>query len=149
CQCLPFENANFGGVRDGLLVLVSGSVPYFCQRFQINFQVGSWWKRETDVAFHFNPRFDQHCVVFNSFEGGKWQHEEKSDDLPFHKGEAFEIRFLVSVNGKHFGEFKHRIPMSQVDTLGISGDVEVTSITFQGSVVSCKVLIASILKHEW
>uniref|UniRef100_A0A8D0CBW2 Galectin n=1 Tax=Salvator merianae TaxID=96440 RepID=A0A8D0CBW2_SALMN len=137
---LPFTGAICGGMRDGLIVVISGSVLQSCCRFQINFQCGSGQVPQTEVAFHFNPRFDEGgCVVCNSFERGKWQQEERTYEMPFCPGQAFEIRilvtyssFLVAVNGKHFLEFKHRIPLCRVDTINVSGDLSVASISFQG-----------------
>nr|XP_056721019.1 galectin-9 [Euleptes europaea] len=137
---LPFRGPIYGGLRDGLVVLVTGSVLHKCTRFEVNFQCGSAQVPRPDIAFHFNPRFDEGgCVVWNSLERGSWQHEERQSSMPFHKGQPFEIRFLVkssgfmvAVNGMHYLEFKHRIPMSRVDTIAISGGVEVASISFQG-----------------
>ncbi|XP_077167423.1 galectin-9 isoform X2 [Paroedura picta] len=137
---IPFTGPICGGLCEGLIVTVTGSVLHLCTRFQINFQCGSAKVPQPDIAFHFNPRFDEGgCMVWNSFERGSWQHEERQSSMPFHKGHPFEIRFLVksssymvAVNGKHYLEFKHRIPISRVDTISVSGDLEVASITFQG-----------------
>ena len=50
----------------------------------------------SDIAFHFNPRFDGwDKVVFNSMQGGKWGSEEKKGSMPFRKGTAFELVFMV------------------------------------------------------
>nr|KAG5700736.1 hypothetical protein BaRGS_029101 [Batillaria attramentaria] len=66
---------------------------------------------------------------------GKWGSEERSGGLPIAKGQLFEIIFLVdstcykvAVNGRHFTEFKHRIPFDQVRNLVIKGDY--TTINF-------------------
>ena len=49
-----------------------------------------------DVAFHFNPRFKENCVVRNSRIGGKWIKEERDGDgMPFVPGNAFEIKITV------------------------------------------------------
>ncbi|XP_061461025.1 galectin-9 isoform X2 [Rhineura floridana] len=135
---LPFTGPIYGGLRDGLKVLVSGSVLTSCKSFCINFQCGQ--STRPDIAFHFNPRFTEACVVWNSFERGSWQQEERNHDMPFYKGQAFEIQFLVNstsyqvvVNGKHYVDFKHRIPISKVDTIGVSGELDMASISLQGS----------------
>uniref|UniRef100_A0A670YZK6 Galectin n=1 Tax=Pseudonaja textilis TaxID=8673 RepID=A0A670YZK6_PSETE len=95
-----------------------------------------------NVAFHFNVRFDENCIVCNSHEKGSWQQEERKHDMVFRRGHPFEIRYLVDissfvvlVDGKLYLEFKHRIPLSRVDTIGISGELDVISISFQGPVV--------------
>uniref|UniRef100_A0ABM5EN37 Galectin n=1 Tax=Pogona vitticeps TaxID=103695 RepID=A0ABM5EN37_9SAUR len=136
---LPFTGPIYGGLKDGMMVLVCGSVLHSCERFQIDFQCGCAQSPRPDIAFHFNPRFNERCVVSNSFERGSWQREERKQDLPFRKGHPFEIRilvnsssFMVAVDGKHYLEFKHRIPLNRVDTIGISGGLEVASISFQG-----------------
>uniref|UniRef100_A0A803SVG2 Galectin n=1 Tax=Anolis carolinensis TaxID=28377 RepID=A0A803SVG2_ANOCA len=71
------------------------SSSFYC-RFQIDFQCGSAPSPRPDVAFHFNARFDESCMVGNSFERGNWQHEQRKQDMPFRKGHPFEIRFLVT-----------------------------------------------------
>ncbi|XP_015277417.1 PREDICTED: galectin-9 isoform X2 [Gekko japonicus] len=122
------------------MVTVTGRVLHHCTRFHVNFQCGSAQVPQPDIAFHFNPRFDQgDCMVWNSFERGSWQHEERQSSMPFRKGQPFNIRFLVksssymvAVNGKHYLEFMHRIPISRVNTIAVSGDLEVASISFQG-----------------
>ncbi|KAL8199294.1 UNVERIFIED_CONTAM: hypothetical protein K2H54_039427 [Gekko kuhli] len=65
-------------------------------RFHVNFQGGSAQVPQPDIAFHFNPRFDEGgCVVWNSFERGSWQHEKRLSSMPFLKGQPFDIRFSV------------------------------------------------------
>uniref|UniRef100_A0A803TS53 Galectin n=1 Tax=Anolis carolinensis TaxID=28377 RepID=A0A803TS53_ANOCA len=125
------------------MVLVSGSVQRSCKRFQIDFQCGSAPSPRPDVAFHFNARFDESCMVGNSFERGNWQHEQRKQDMPFRKGHPFEIRFLVTngsfkvaVDGRHVFEFIHRIPLYRVEAISVSGGIEVASINFQGPVRS-------------
>ncbi|XP_063153288.1 galectin-9 isoform X2 [Candoia aspera] len=136
---LPFTGPIYGGLKDGMTILVSGTVLKSCRRFQVDFQCGSCQMPRSDVAFHFNVRFDENCTVCNSHEKGGWQQEERKYDMVFRKGHPFEIRFLVNitsyvvlVDGRQYLEFKHRIPLSRVDTIGISGELEVVSISFQG-----------------
>ncbi|XP_039197362.1 galectin-9 isoform X1 [Crotalus tigris] len=138
---VPFSGPIYGGLKDGMTILVSGSVLKSCKRFQVDFQCGSCQMPRSDVAFHFNVRFDENCAVCNSHEKGSWQQEERKYDMVFRKGQPFEIRFLVKINsyvvlvdGKQYLEFKHRIPLSRVDTIGISGELDVVSISFQGPI---------------
>ncbi|XP_015681041.1 galectin-9B isoform X1 [Protobothrops mucrosquamatus] len=138
---VPFSGPIYGGLKDGMTILVSGSVLKSCKRFQVDFQCGSCQMPRSDVAFHFNVRFDENCAVCNSHEKGGWQQEERKYDMVFRKGHPFEIRFLVKINsyvvlvdGKQYLEFKHRIPLSRVDTIGISGELDVVSISFQGPI---------------
>ncbi|XP_067393808.1 galectin-9 [Emydura macquarii macquarii] len=136
---VPFTGPIYGGLQDGKMVIISGTVLHACGRFHINFQCGSSQHPKSDIAFHFNPRFEEGgYVVCNTFERQSWGKEERKYQMPFFKGHPFEIRilvkynsFLVTVNGSHFVEYKHRIPLSRVDTIAVSGDVEVAVINFQ------------------
>ncbi|XP_074870017.1 galectin-9 [Carettochelys insculpta] len=138
---VPFTGPIQGGLRDGMMVLINGTVLQTCDRFHINFQCGTCQNQRADVAFHFNPRFEEGgYVVCNTFEKQSWGKEERKYEMPFSKGHAFEIRvlvkhdsFLVAVNGNHFVEYKHRIPLSRVDTIVVSGSVQVANISFQNA----------------
>uniref|UniRef100_H3AJC4 Galectin n=1 Tax=Latimeria chalumnae TaxID=7897 RepID=H3AJC4_LATCH len=44
--------------------------------------------------------------------------------------------FKVSVNGQHFLEYRHRLPLCSIDRLGIEGDVHINNISFSGQAVS-------------
>uniref|UniRef100_A0A8C7E6G0 Galectin n=1 Tax=Naja naja TaxID=35670 RepID=A0A8C7E6G0_NAJNA len=138
---VPFSGPIYGGLKDGMTIIVTGSVLKSCRRFQVDFQCGNCQMPKSDVAFHFNVRFDENCIVCNSHEKGSWQEEERKYDMVFRKGHPFETRFLVNissfvvlVDGKLYLEFKHRIPLSRVDTIGISGELDVVSISFQGPI---------------
>lgn len=59
----------------------------------MNFQTGF---NENDIAFHFNPRFeDGGYVVCNTKQKGQWGPEERKMQMPFKKGMPFELCFLV------------------------------------------------------
>lgn len=63
-------------------------------RFFVNFAVGQ--SPGSDIAFHFNPRFDGlDKVVFNSQQGGHWGKEERKKEMPFRKGCPFELVFMI------------------------------------------------------
>ena len=65
----------------------------------MNFEVGQG--QGADVAFHFNPRFDGwDKVVLNSKQNGSWGNEERNMSMPFRKGSAFELVFMVMT--EHF-----------------------------------------------
>ncbi|XP_078404259.1 galectin-4-like isoform X2 [Cetorhinus maximus] len=119
------------------MIIIKGRVLPHGKRFHVNLQCGSA-TQHCDVAFHFNPRFeDSGYVVCNTFENHGWASEEKKSEMPIQKGETFQLLILVqadcykvTVNDKHFLEFKHRIPISRVDTIAIDGQVEITSLSF-------------------
>ncbi|XP_029468448.1 galectin-9 isoform X2 [Rhinatrema bivittatum] len=123
-----------------MMLIISGTVLHTGERFHVNFQCGSH-STHHDIAFHFNPRFTEGgYVVCNSKERETWGTEERKYEIPFHKGHHFEIRiltkscsFMVAVNGKHFLEYRHRMPLARVDTLAVSGNVDLTCVSFQGT----------------
>ncbi|XP_026164034.1 galectin-8 [Mastacembelus armatus] len=130
---VPFAGTILGGLQPGEMVLIQGSVPTKCDRFQIDFTCGSSVKPRADVAFHFNPRFRKSpCIVCNTLQKEQWGREEILYQMPFTAGGEFELiililedKFKVAVNGAHVLEYKHRVELERVDTLSISGSVNV------------------------
>nr|XP_011731549.1 galectin-9 [Macaca nemestrina] len=62
-------------------------------RFAVNFQTGF---SGNDIAFHFNPRFeDGGYVVCNTRQNGSWGPEERKMHMPLQKGMPFDLCFLV------------------------------------------------------
>ncbi|NP_001029940.1 galectin-4 isoform X1 [Bos indicus x Bos taurus] len=135
---LPYHNPIPGGLRVGMSVYIQGVASEHMKRFFVNFEVGQG--QGADVAFHFNPRFDGwDKVVLNSKQNGSWGQEERKMSMPFRKGAAFELVFMVMtehfkvvVNGTPFHEFKHRIPLQMVTHLHVDGDLMLQSINFIG-----------------
>ncbi|TMS12152.1 Galectin-8 [Larimichthys crocea] len=133
---IPFSGTIQGGLLPGEMVLIKGSVPSDSDRFQVDFTCGSSVKPRADVAFHFNPRFKRSpCVVCNTLRDERWGREEILYQLPLAAGAPFEIivlvledKFKVAVNGAHLLEYKHRVELERVDTLSISGKVQVEAI---------------------
>ncbi|XP_062915905.1 galectin-9-like isoform X3 [Mobula hypostoma] len=136
-KIIPFTGSIFGGLQDGKLVVIQGQVPGHAKRFAVDFMCGSCEKPRSDVAFHFNIRYDESAVVCNTLECERWGSEERKQQIPINAGTYFELifktqyyGFQVSVNGQHFLQYNHRLPLTRVDTLKISGDVHVNTITF-------------------
>uniref|UniRef100_H3BC10 Galectin n=1 Tax=Latimeria chalumnae TaxID=7897 RepID=H3BC10_LATCH len=133
---IPYTGTLLGGLHNEDIIIIHGSVPSDADRFQVDFQCGNSVKPRADVAFHFNPRFRRSgCIVCNTLQGEKWGHEEITYEMPFKKGESFEIHFLVlkhmfrvAVNKKHLLEYSHRIDLNRVDTLGVYGKVQVQAM---------------------
>nr|XP_045235513.1 galectin-4 isoform X2 [Macaca fascicularis] len=91
---LPYYKPIPGGLSVGMSVYIQGVANEHMRRFFVNFAVGQ--DPGADIAFHFNPRFDGwDKVVFNTLQGGKWGSEERKRSMPFKKGAAFELVFLV------------------------------------------------------
>ncbi|NXE54220.1 LEG9B protein, partial [Casuarius casuarius] len=107
-------------------------------RFSMNFQCGTCQSPRADIALHFNPRFKGGYVVCNSLVKESWGKEERKYEMPFAKGQPFEIEilmrnevYMVAVNGKRFLDFESRIPFSRVDTITVSENVDLELISFE------------------
>ncbi|XP_064828826.1 galectin-4-like [Oncorhynchus masou masou] len=135
---IPYVGPIYGGLRSGMSVYIQGVIPHEITRFNINLQCGEF--EGSDIGFHFNPRFNGwDKVVFNSCQDGQWGSEEKTHHMPFSKGDAFEMVIIinqegyqVTVNGRDFHMFKHRIPVERVNALQIGGDVSIQTINVIG-----------------
>uniref|UniRef100_A0A8C0GYR2 Galectin n=1 Tax=Chelonoidis abingdonii TaxID=106734 RepID=A0A8C0GYR2_CHEAB len=131
-----------GGLRPGMAIYVQGTVPHHTKRFRVNFSCGS--EKGADIALHFNPRFDSgDKIVFNSFQHGKWAREEYKHEMPFRRGQHFEMVFSITpesyqimVNGAPCYEFRHRIPPERVQVVDVDGDLELQSLNVMGGGVS-------------
>ena len=96
-------------------------------------------KTSGDIALHLNPRFDDRMVVRNSRHKMVWGPEEREPRvMPFIAGREFEAMILceesgykIAINGQHFVEFLHRIPLSCCGVLNIDGTIEISRIEFR------------------
>ncbi|XP_018113041.1 galectin-12 isoform X1 [Xenopus laevis] len=136
---VPYMCTIFGGLRPGKMVLVQGRVSGTANRFQIDLQVGCSTRPRADVAFHFNPRFSssETSVVCNTLHMEQWLHEVHHPGPQLRKGQPFLLLFLfledkikVSINGQHLLDYPNRLPLCDVDTIGIHGDISVQGISF-------------------
>ncbi|KAL6478733.1 hypothetical protein MHYP_G00121660 [Metynnis hypsauchen] len=135
---IPYVGPITGGLRAGMSVYIQGKIHHHINRFHVNLQCGEF--DGCDIAFHLNPRFDLwDKVIFNTFQNGTWEGEEKVKHMPFHKGEHFELIIIVNtegyqvtVNGKDFYLFQHRMPLERVRALEIGGDVSIDTINIIG-----------------
>uniref|UniRef100_A0A8D2BS11 Galectin n=1 Tax=Sus scrofa TaxID=9823 RepID=A0A8D2BS11_PIG len=115
-----------------------GCAPRKLGWFTVNLQTGH---RDNDIAFHFNPRFEEGgYVVCNTKQNGIWGPEERKMQMPFQRGHPFELSFLVqssqfqvTVNGRLFVQYTHRVPFHRVDTISVTGIVQLSYISFQNT----------------
>ncbi|XP_069612022.1 galectin-9-like isoform X2 [Ranitomeya imitator] len=139
---VPFSTGFHNGVSDGSVVIVRGDVQPLADRFSVNFQCGS--TESDDIAFHFNPRFDEGLVLCNTRESNNWGVKEVKGEVPFKREHEFEIRVLVtnngynvSVNGHHYLGYNHRILLQRVNTLAVMDCVALSSVETQGQGGGC------------
>ncbi|KAL6466285.1 hypothetical protein MHYP_G00264180 [Metynnis hypsauchen] len=85
------------GVKDQMLITVHGAPKEDVERFEINICRG------TDVAFHFNPRFNEdgkQVIMRTSRMDEVWGHEEREIPFfPFSPGKPFVIKILCTASG--------------------------------------------------
>ncbi|KAM4696148.1 galectin-4-like [Rhinophrynus dorsalis] len=132
---VPFQAAIPGGISDGKMVTIQGQVHSHAKTFAVNFVCFN-----NDIAFHFNPRFNEGpVIVCNTLQGKSWGTEERMKHMPFQRNTYFEIvilvlgqGFKVSVNGQHVLEYRHRVSYQGIQTLQVNGDVSLNCISFSG-----------------
>lgn len=132
---IPYVAAVEGGLRPGNMLKVVGRTPPNAVRFAINYQLGPNLNPRDDIALHVSPRFPEGFVTRNHIENMTWGPEENAGPMWIRPGQEFEILILcetsyykIALNGRHFAEFRHRLPYQKVTHLVIDGDVEVQAI---------------------
>ncbi|XP_023575674.1 galectin-9-like [Octodon degus] len=130
---VPHHISIHGGLHPSRVITVSGTVPENAQRFHINLCT------ERDIAFHFNPRFDQNSVVCNTQIQGIWGTEERKlpVNMPFRRGQSFTVaitceadHYSVSVDDQHLLDYTHRLPELQtIVHLEMGGDFELSKVS--------------------
>ncbi|KAK3549934.1 hypothetical protein QTP86_016791 [Hemibagrus guttatus] len=122
----PYLTTIPGGLKIGMALFFQGVVPLGSKGFEIALKTGP--QKDDDVAFLFKTTLGS--VVFNSRSTGQWQKELSDDRAIFAEGEAFDVFMLitpgkiyVTINGQEFSYFEEKIPIIQVSTIDISGDV--------------------------
>uniref|UniRef100_A0A452E8A4 Galectin n=1 Tax=Capra hircus TaxID=9925 RepID=A0A452E8A4_CAPHI len=129
---VPYDLPFPGGIMPRMLITILGTVKPNANRLALDF------KRGNDVAFHFNPRFNENnkrVIVCNSRLNNNWGKEERQMFFPFESGKPFKIQvlvepdlFKVAVNDAHLLQYNHRVKnLGEISTLAISGDITLTS----------------------
>ncbi|NXQ30344.1 LEG3 protein, partial [Alaudala cheleensis] len=132
---VPFELPLQAGLVPRLLITITGTVnPNPNSRFSLDF------KRGNDVAFHFNPRFNEDnrkVIVCNSMFQNTWGKEERTAPrFPFEAGKPFKLQILcetdhfkVAVNDAHLLQYNFREKrLNEVTKLCIGGDIALSSV---------------------
>ncbi|NXA76252.1 LEG3 protein, partial [Thryothorus ludovicianus] len=131
---IPFELPLQAGLVPRLLITITGTVNPNPNRFSLDF------KRGNDVAFHFNPRFNEDnkkVIVCNSMFQNNWGKEERTAPrFPFEAVKPFKLQILcetdhfkVAVNDAHLLQYNFREKrLNEVTKLCIGGDIALTSV---------------------
>ncbi|NXR76636.1 LEG3 protein, partial [Pycnonotus jocosus] len=131
---VPFELPLQAGLVPRLLITITGTVNPNANRFSLDF------KRGDDVAFHFNPRFNEDhkkVIVCNSKFQNNWGKEERTAPrFPFEVGKPFKLQILceadhfkVAANDAHLLQYNFREKrLNEVTKLCIAGDITLTSV---------------------
>ncbi|CAL8132574.1 unnamed protein product [Orchesella dallaii] len=139
---VPYVGPIPGGFLPGRMVRIQGRVSSGAHSFAINLQTGPG--SYDDVALHVNPRFNEMLIIRNSRIGSSWGTEERhGPPLPIGREQNFEILIMaeatslnIAVNGQHFSEFNHRIPLERVTYLNVEGELSISLIQFDGTSVT-------------
>lgn len=130
CFVVPYKSIIEGGVRPGKIIIIQGDVKPEASRMEIIL------RHTTGIAFYDSVRFDEHVVVYNSCEDGTWGNEERSELMPFKRGEPMQVTIFCSrdhyevfVNGQLTHTYNYRYTkLEEIDVLDISGDVQLTFV---------------------
>ncbi|XP_058269687.1 galectin-9-like [Hemibagrus wyckioides] len=137
-MCVPYKTTMYGGMWAGKKIVIQGLVNPQASRFRIDLC------HKDGIAFHSNPRFDENTVVCNTKTMNEWGLEERSGEIPFEKGQSFQIiisctteQYNVFVNGNLVTTFKHRFTnLWEIDVLEVSGDLRLTDVPSSDSAKS-------------
>ncbi|XP_020846964.1 galectin-3 [Phascolarctos cinereus] len=129
---VPYDLPLPGGIMPRMLITIMGTTKPNANKLALDFKKGN------DVAFHFNPRFNEgnrRVIVCNSKFDNNWGKEERHAMFPFEAGKPFKIQvlveidhFKVAVNDAHLLQYNHRMKnFREINKLSISGDINLTS----------------------
>ncbi|XP_052552621.1 galectin-3 isoform X1 [Tympanuchus pallidicinctus] len=131
---VPYDLPLPAGLMPRMLITITGTVNPNPTRFSLDF------KRGQDIAFHFNPRFNEdhkRVIVCNSMFHNSWGKEERTAPrFPFEPGAPFKLQvlcegdhFKVAVNDAHLLQYSFREKkLNEITKLCIAGDITLTSV---------------------
>lgn len=124
------------------MIRIRGRIPHVLTRFiQIDVQTGPALGPSDDINLHLSIRPEQNVIVRNHLKNQYWGVEERTGGCPIVRGQYLEMLILaqsncfkVAINGKHFCEFNHRLPLNAAQFIHIAGEMTVESITLDGDI---------------
>ncbi|MFH4979139.1 hypothetical protein AB6A40_005848 [Gnathostoma spinigerum] len=134
---VPYISRLSEKLKPGRILVVSGDTATNAARFAINLTVDTPQDELSNIALHFNVRFDEKQVVINTMKNGEWGKEERIWN-PYKPGDKFDIRIRAHEN--HFEtiieqkvyEYKHRLPLGSIRFLNIRGDCMLSAVRWSG-----------------
>ena len=113
-------------MKPGRVIYIDGKTPSGGTGMVFNI------RQDGNIALHFNPRFEDKCVVRNSFIGGEWGYEEKYGGLPFGTDEPYtaaiicqEHGYQIAINGHFFTNYGHRLPVKEKVIIEVNPQAEI------------------------
>ncbi|XDV16768.1 hypothetical protein PO909_016323 [Leuciscus waleckii] len=127
---VPYKSIINGGLQSGKVIIIQGIIDHDVKRLEINL------RHKTGIAFFYSVHFDENLVVHNTYEEGIWGDEERSEGMPFKRGQPFHVtiycshdHYVVFVNGNKAHTYKHRYTkLENVDVLEICGKLRLTFV---------------------
>ncbi|KAK2909419.1 hypothetical protein Q8A67_005256 [Cirrhinus molitorella] len=128
---IPYKSIIHGGLQpDKVIIIIQGV---------INPQANRMWfslRHKTGIAFNCVACFNENEVVCNSYEDGEWGQEERFRDMPFKRGQPFQVticcspdNYEVFVNGGLAHTYNHRYTeLQEIDVLEINGNVQLSFV---------------------
>ncbi|NXA39440.1 LEG2 protein, partial [Eudromia elegans] len=123
-----FEIFNLN-MKAGDSLKIKGKISEDADRFVINLGYSS-----SDLALHFNPRFDESVIVCNSKCSEAWQEEHRDNHVSFSKGSTIKLviefladKFQVRLPDGHEVEFPNRHCYDKITYMSVKGGFRVTS----------------------
>ncbi|CAL8068476.1 unnamed protein product [Orchesella dallaii] len=160
---IPFVTMLDNGLSVGDKITITGRTLPEAYSFAINLH-HKWTHDREMILFHFNPRFYESNVVYDTYidEGGWISFGSKSFGISFTKGNNFTVEILcqedqfnVTVDGDPFLEYKYKLPLKIADMLEIKGerdrDVEIFSLDWElfnsSGFATMKILLVLLTFH--
>ncbi|NWU97539.1 LEG2 protein, partial [Upupa epops] len=116
-------------MKTGDTLKLKGKIADDADGFSINLGSSS-----SDLALHFNPRFNESVIVCNSRCSNTWETEQRDSHLCFSKGSTVKIviemladKFEVKLPDGHEVEFPNRHSYDKIKYMSIKGGFRVTS----------------------
>ncbi|XP_004700356.2 galectin-2 [Echinops telfairi] len=126
-----FEVKNMD-VKSGTTLKIKGKIADGTNGFSINLG-----QEANKLNLHFNPRFNESCIVCNSMDGS-WGKEQRESHLCFSPGSEVKFtvtfeneQFQVKLPDDHVVTFPNRLGHSQLSYMSVKGGFKVSSFKIE------------------